>query len=444
MLQPITDLFFTNRFYLGIVSIILLFVLAGFFPFLFFISIAILCLFLLWFIIELVFLFRTRNGFFAKRLVPDKLSNGDENEIFIDLQNRYPFPVHARIIDEVPFQFQVRDSAWHEELNVNESKTLLYQLKPVKRGEYSFGAVNIYASSFLRLVERRYRFDNEKLVPVYPSFLQMRKYELAAFSNYLEEFGIKKQRRLGQTMEFEQIKDYVQGDDFRSVNWKASARRNALMVNQYQEEKSQQVYAIIDKGRLMKMPFDNLSLLDYSINASLVLLNIALKKGDKSGLISFSNKMSSVVKADKKPGQLAKLLESLYAQKTKYLESNFELLSAFIRRRVSQRSLLLLFTNFESVHSFERQQAYFRLLAKRHVLVIIFFKNTGLDKIKNDAPETVQEIYTQTIAEKYINEKYLIVKRLQQNGIYSILTEPKDLTINTINKYLELKARGIV
>jgi len=389
-------------------------------------------------------LFRSSKGFYGNRVLPDKLSNGDQNEILIDLQSNYPFSCQAKIIDEVPFQFQLRDTNWKESFNPKESKTIMYELRPVKRGEYSFGAVHVFVSAFIGLVERRFTFDKGKSVPVYPSFLQMRTYELAAFSNFLTEYGIKKQRRLGQTMEFEQIKEYVQGDDLRSVNWKASARRNALMVNQYQEEKSQQVYAIVDKGRLMKMPFDNLSLLDYSINASLVILNIALKKGDKSGLISFSNKISSVVKAEKKPGQLSKLLEALYAQRTRYQESNYELLSAFVRRRIKQRSLLILFTNFESEHSFERQLSYFRLLAKRHVLILVFFKNTGLDSLRKEDVKSVQGIFKQTVAEKYVNEKYLIIKRLKQNGIYSILTRPEDLTINTINKYLELKARGVV
>jgi len=444
MLKIISNIYLTNRFYTSSVSIILLFVLTGFFPSLFFIPVALVCLFIFWFLIELTFLFRSSKGFYGNRVLPDKLSNGDQNEILIDLQSNYPFSCQAKIIDEVPFQFQLRDTNWKESFNPKESKTIMYELRPVKRGEYSFGAVHVFVSAFIGLVERRFTFDKGKSVPVYPSFLQMRTYELAAFSNFLTEYGIKKQRRLGQTMEFEQIKEYVQGDDLRSVNWKASARRNALMVNQYQEEKSQQVYAIVDKGRLMKMPFDNLSLLDYSINASLVILNIALKKGDKSGLISFSNKISSVVKAEKKPGQLSKLLEALYAQRTRYQESNYELLSAFVRRRIKQRSLLILFTNFESEHSFERQLSYFRLLAKRHVLILVFFKNTGLDSLRKEDVKSVQGIFKQTVAEKYVNEKYLIIKRLKQNGIYSILTRPEDLTINTINKYLELKARGVV
>lgn len=444
MLNVISRLFFTNRFYTMLIGLILLFVLSGFFPALFIFSSFLFLLFVSWTLVEIFFLFKKSKGIIAQRIAPEKLSNGDDNDILIDLNNRYTFKTKLKVIDEVPHQFQLRDSNWNAELDAGESKTLRYKLKPLKRGEYDFGAVNVFASGFLHLIRRRYKYDDKKLVPVYPSFLQMRKYELAAFSNYLEEHGIKKQRRIGNTMEFEQIKEYVSGDDPRTINWKATARRNTLMVNQYEEEKSQQVYAIIDKGRLMKMPFEGLSLLDYSINASLVILNIALKKEDKPGLITFSNKMSSVIKAEKKPGQLHKLLEALYNQKTKYQESNFELLSTFVRRRISRRSLLLLFTNFESEHSFSRQLPYFNLLSKRHVLVVVFFQNTELEELKKMDPNNVEEIYQQTIAEKFMHEKEMIVKRLKQQGIYTILTKPKDLTINTINKYLELKARGVV
>src|SRR5690606_37930882 len=126
--------------------------------------------------------------------------------------------------------------------------TLTYTLRPVKRGAYHFGAVNIYAGTNVQFIRRRFRFSQNKTVPVYPSFIQMRKYELLAISNRLTEFGIKKIRRIGQNREFEQIKEYVVGDDYRTINWKATARRGTLMVNTYQDERAQQVYAVIDKG----------------------------------------------------------------------------------------------------------------------------------------------------------------------------------------------------
>ncbi len=325
-----------------------------------------------------------------------------------------------------------------------ERKLLTYDLRPTKRGDYDFGAINIYASSQLGLLSRRYRFAEHQMIAVYPSYMQMKRYELVAFSQRLSELGIKKIRKIGQSMEFEQIKEYVPGDDPRVINWKASARRNELMVNQFEDEKSQRVYSIIDKGRLMKMPFDGLSLLDYSINASLVISNIAIKKQDKAGLLTFSNKLSAFLPAEKRPSQIRKIQHHLFNQKTRYLESNYSLLTAFVARKITQRSLLLLYTNFESYITFERQLPYFKALARRHLLVVVFFHNTGLKELIDTAPNNLEEIYEQSIAENFVYEKERIVREMRRQGILSILTTPKELTVNTINKYLEIKARGML
>ncbi len=198
-------------------------------------------------------------------------------------------------------------------------------------------------------MKRRFTFDKGAVVPVYPSFIQMHKYELLAISQQLPEFGIKRMRRLGHSMEFETIREYVAGDDPRSINWTATARKSNLMVNHYRDERAQQVYCVIDKGRTMQMPFEGLSLLDYSINASLVLSNIALKKQDKAGLITFSDKSGALLKADNKSIQLKLILESLYNQKTRYLESDYEMLYGRIRQQLHQRALLVLFSNFRFI-----------------------------------------------------------------------------------------------
>ena len=180
----------------------------------------------------------------------------------------------------------------------------------------------LYKQSWV-LVQRRYQEGKESEVAVYPSYVQMRKYELLAISNQLKEFGVKKIRRIGNNMEFEQIKNYVSGDDYRKVNWKATARKNHLMVNQYQEEKSQHVYSVIDKGRMMQQPFEGLSLLDYAINASLAISNIALKKGDKAGVVTFQQMVNSYLPSSSRNVQLNLILEHLYKQKTAYKESDF-------------------------------------------------------------------------------------------------------------------------
>jgi uncharacterized protein (DUF58 family) len=274
--------------------------------------------------------------------------------------------------------------------------------------------------------------------------MQLRKYDLMAFSNNLFQYGLKKIRRIGHTMEFEQIKEYVQGDDLRTINWKATAKKNQLMVNQYQDEKSQNVYMVIDKGRVMKMPFNDLSLLDYAINATLVLSNVIIKKQDKAGIFAFSKKVENRVVAEKRQSQMQQIMENLYNIKTDFFESDFSRLYVDVKKHINQRSLIILYTNFETLDGLHRQLPYLKGIAKNHLLVVVFFNNTELNELIHKKADNVQEIYDKVIAEKFAFEKRLIVNELRKYGIYSVLTQPENLTLDTINKYLEIKARGIL
>lgn len=435
------NLFLTNRLFTGLGCAAILYLFSFFFNWLGLIPGVFITTLTLLFFIDVLLLYRTHKGIFAKRHAPERLSNGDDNEIGIYVENLYPFPVRLGIIDEIPHQFQKRDVWFKTNLTSRQHKLLNYMLRPVKRGEYGFGDIRVFARSPLGLINRRFNFEQKETLPVYPSFLQMRKYELMAISNRLNEYGIKKIRRLGNSMEFEQIKNYVPGDDYRTLNWKASARRGDLMVNNYTDERSQHVYCVIDKSRSMKMPFDGLSLLDYAINASLVLSSVALIKQDKAGLITISEKKGAVIPADRRPTQLNKIMEVLYKEKTRYLETNMELLYSTIRTTLKQRSLVVLFTNFESMSALQRQLPYLQRIAKFHLLVIVFFENTELKKLSEEPATNVEGIYIKTIAEKFAYEKKLIVKELARYGIQSILSSPQNLTVNTINRYLELKAR---
>ncbi len=383
-------------------------------------------------------------GILGRRTHAERFSNGDDNPVQINIENRYPFSVAIEVIDEIPVQFQRRDILFKASAKAKQNITINYQLRPVKRGAYHFGTVNVFVSSAIGLISRRYRFEQPAEVPVYPSYIQMRKYQLMAISNRLTEIGVKKVRKLGHSMEFEQVKEYVSGDDFRTLNWKATARKGNLMVNSFADEKSQPVYCIIDKGRAMKMPFDRMSLLDYAINASLVLSNVALLKQDKAGLITFSEHAGAFLQANRNSTQMQLILDVLYNQKTRYLESNFEQLYSVIRRKINHRSLIILFTNFESSTGMQRHLPYLRKIASHHLLLTVFFENTELQSAITSPTDDVEDVYIKTVAEKFAYEKRLIAKELQQYGILSILTAPEDLTVNTINKYLELKSRQLI
>ncbi|MBN2818706.1 MAG: DUF58 domain-containing protein, partial [Bacteroidales bacterium] len=256
--------------------------------------------------------------------------------------------------------------------------------------------------------------------------------------------GIKKIRRIGHSYEFEQIKQYVSGDDTRSLNWTASSRASQLMVNQYEDERSQPVYCLIDKSRTMRMPFNNLSLLDYAINTSLVISNIVLRKHDKAGLLTFSNKMGNFIKAEKSSKQLNKIINTLYSETVQWLEADYELLYSATRNFIRGRSLLLLFTNFESTYALERVLPILRKLNQMHLLVVMFFENTELVSFSEQLCGNLLEINQQTAAKQIIQHKDLVQQMLQMHGIQCIKTKPEELSINTINKYLELKARGFI
>ena len=444
MIKFIRNLYINNLFFYCIIGLIVLFTIAFFFPiiynavwYLFYVLMAFL-------LIDILLLFIVNGKIIGTRKMPEKLSNGDENEVIIYLTNKYSFSITAKVIDEVPYQFQKRDFQIIRNVGALNKDSFKYFLRPTERGEYYFGKLNIYVSSPIKLISRRFSYDENKMVPSYPSYIQLRKYDLMAFSNNLFQYGLKKIRRIGHTMEFEQIKEYVQGDDIRTINWKATAKKNELMVNQYQDEKSQNVYMVIDKGRVMKMPFNGLSLLDYAINATLVLSNVILKKHDKAGMFTFSKKVENRIVAEKRLSQMQQIMENLYNIKTDFFESDFSRLYVDIKKHINQRSLVMLYTNFETLDSLHRQLPYLKGIAKNHLLVVVFFNNTELDELINKKAVTVQDIYDKVIAEKFAFEKRMIVNELKKYGIYSVLTKPENLTLDTINKYLEIKARGIL
>lgn len=440
----IKSFYINYRFFAVLTGIILLFVLGFMVETLIIISkLALLVLGAL-FLLDILLIYGVRRGMKGARSANEKLSNGDENQILIHLKNLYGFNVTLKIIDEIPHQFQIRNFLFETNLESGANKSIQYHLRPVKRGQYKFGALNVYVSSKIGLVARRYRFAQHQMIPVYPSYLQMRKYELLAISNRLTEVGVKKIRRVGHNQEFEQIKEYVQGDDIRTINWKATARRNNLMVNHYQDEKSQQVYSVIDKGRVMKMPFERMSLLDYAINASLVISNIAMNKDDKAGLITFNNQVETVLPARKGLSQMQSILEVLYKQKTAFKESNFEKLYITLKNKVNHRSLIILYTNFESESALKRQLPYLKAIASNHLLLVVLFKNTELEGLLESTTFSTEEVYMKTIAEKFDFDKRLIVRELRKFGVHAILTAPQTLTVDTINKYLEFKSRGLI
>lgn len=439
-MKKILKIYPTNRLWQAIAVLVAGFVLGHFIPLLFVITTIAFWGVIVAIISEVLLLFTAPNGIVLNKHIPVRLSNGDDNIIHYEINSNYPFNVHLTVLDELPFVFGRESRIQPFWLKAKNNLRLSYVLRPTKRGELEFGYTNVYTSVFLRLISYRYKLGTPCNVAVYPSFLQMRRFELMAISNRLTEIGVKHVRQRGSQFEFDTISNYVQGDEYRKINWRATARRDEIMVNRYEEERAQPIYCLIDSGRSMKMPFEGMSLLDYAINSCLVLANIALIKGDRAGLITFDNAIRTVVPAERKPGHISIFQNALYNLKTSFLEPNYEGLNGFIHRKINHRSLLILFSNFETLYAMRRNQKVLQILSQRHLLLVVLFENTELVNLRNKTANSLSDIYIETATEKLLFEKRIIASELKKLGILTILCKPIDLSVTLINKYLEIKA----
>lgn len=436
------SLFFGKWFYRFLAAIIFLFVLSYGITFLFILAQLTLALLLLAVALDFILLFYNNNPVSAQRILPERFSNGDENILYWQIRNHLPFRARMFLIDELPEAWQIRDFKLHVTLEPDQKTKLQYPVRPGERGEFIFGNFYLFIKSPLQLILRRKTFEVNESAKVYPGFLKLRQFEFMAHITDPGNLGYKQVRKTGHSLEFEQIREYVYGDDIRSLNWKATGRTGGqLMINSYTDEKSQQVYCMIDKGRAMKMAFGGLSLLDYAVNATLAMSSVAITRQDKAGFISFGDRGAEFLPANHRSTQMAAIVNMLYNLRTQFLESDFAFLHKLIKTRISQRSLLILFTNFESLTALNRQLPYLRNIAQKHLLLVVFFENTALHELASGDAESIERVYEKVIAEKFILEKKLIVKELQRYGIAALLTAPENLSVDVVNKYLQIKAR---
>jgi uncharacterized protein (DUF58 family) len=391
-----------------------------------------------------IFLFMQKNPIQIQRNLATRMNLGDANSIELIVVNQSAYSLSLSVFEGYPSDMQARDRSIYCQLKPGTSHTETYEFIPRSRGIVKVGNVHILMNSLFGLVTRKLEINCAQTVSVYPSVLQMRKYQWMVFQQRKISSGLKRIRKVGQSREFEQIKPYVQGDDIRFMNWKATGRRNEPMLNQYQEDKSQSIYCIIDKSRSMKITEDRMTLLDYAINATLVMSNIAIRNGDKMGLFTLSHKMGTQLTADGSQIHLKRILEALYNQQTEFLEPNYELLVQQIKQHVRTRSLFILFTNFETEFAMRRVLPFLKLISQKHLIIVVLFDQQKLGDIVLKPLQSIEDVYRMGVTERLLSLKTRIARELNRNGIQTVITNPQHISVHTINKYLEIKARGLI
>lgn len=376
------------------------------------------------------------------RKIPPRLSNGDPNAIPLEFRNTGSLLLRVRLIENLPYQLQLFDFEQNYRLAPGETLKTAYPVTPTLRGEYTWGpAVLLIRPEYGGLVARKEVFYTEQTAACYPSFQQFSDMRLRARPETPSQNDL---RRIGQSLEFEQIKEYAPGDDHRHLNWKATARRGQLMLNQYQDERSQDIYCAIDMGRTMKMPFHGRTLLDYAINAALALTRTVIATHDKAGILAFAHQQSEFLAPAKDWRQFGKINEFLYKLDTGFLESDFEYLYKFMRANIRRRSLIILFTNFDSENALKRNFRYIKDMARHHLLVVVFFEDSqARERVETEAPD-ITAIYDRAVNFDRIHKNRLLARELRNAGIRTVLSPPEKLSVQVINEYIGIKKQQIL
>ena len=437
-------IYVTDRFYVVFLFIAATSAIGYAFPFLFYLAVAAFIIALMLSLWDGLRLFALKDALDTKRTIPEILSLGDNEKIEISIRNPYAEDVRIWVIEDLPYQLKIRDFQREVFIEARKTSNVTYTITPKIRGEYHFGNTIFLISTQIGLIQRRMQVENAQTAKVYPSIRQMKEMEMLAFTKVHASLGLKKIRRIGHSYEFEQIKPYVQGDDYRSINWKATSRTASLMMNQYEDEKSQSIINVIDCGRRMHMPFNGMTLVDYAVNSALALSNVVSKKYDKVGLVTFSENTDTFLPADVGRYQMRRILDALYKQEVRQAESDYERLYKSLTDHLASRAFIILYSNFENISSVERIYPILKKLNQKHLLLMVVFKNEELEDFALEKPETIREAYLHTVARSAMYDKTQIIQTLRQTGIQVTYVEPEGLSLGVINKYLELKARGLI
>lgn len=351
-------------------------------------------------------------------------------------------PTDFLLRDEPPQDYIISALFQSGTAGPGETVTVSYSVKPLRRGDYKFGGTNLRWRGVLGLAMRNHRYPLEAPVKVYPNLLEVRKYELLARRDQLFEIGLKNVRRLGQGTEFERLRDYEKDDDYRRINWPATARLHKPITTDYQPERSQSVIVMLDAGRLMTAPLGPLSKLDYAINTTLLLAYVAIVRGDRVGLMTFADTVTGYWEPDKGRRQFLALLEALYKVQPQQVESDYLKAGAFISTRRSKRSLVVLFTDI-----IDRQQAGamvrgFGRLAPRHLPMAVTMADTEVLNMAGKTPTDAQEMYQNIVARTLLDDRAAALDALSRRGALTVDVPADKLTLAVVNKYLEVKARG--
>jgi uncharacterized protein (DUF58 family) len=377
-----------------------------------------------------------------ERVHEPRLSLGAENLITLILANATPRPVSFTLRDEHPHEFAADAEFLRGTIPPYDVAEARYHLRPPRRGDYAFGDVTVRFSGPLGAIVRQARYPLAAPVKVYPNVLELRKYDLLARKGLLHEIGLRVSRVRGPGGEFERLRDYTADDEFRRINWKATARRGKLIAAEYETERSQHVICAIDCGRLMAPPVGELMRLDYAVNTALMLSYVAGLRGDHVGLLAFADDVRAYVAPRRGKPQFQAILEALYNLQPEPVEPDHGAALEYLARRQRRRALIVLFTDLATPETAGPLASHLTRLARHHLPLCVTVSDPFLSGAAGQPVRDSDSLYQRVVAEGLLDERRALLDRLHRGGVQTVDVPADRLSAGVVNTYLRLKAQG--
>lgn len=383
----------------------------------------------------------------VSRRIPAVFSIGRSNPVTIEVRSHARRRLDVELTCELFEHSEAEDLPLRLTLRPNERAVERFRVIPRRRGAFTLGDIIARYRSPLGLWKRQVRFPAHQAVRVYPDVQQVRSWELLAREDRQHSM-MRTTRRLGGESEFEQLRDYSRDDEFRSIDWKATARRGKLTTRQYQLESNQNLMFVLDAGRLMTAETAGLSLFDHALNATLMLAHVASRGGDRVGLLSYAAQVQAFTAPATGRKAVQSLIQASYALHPELVEPDPERAFSLLNLRVRKRTLVILYTQVIDDRAAEELVRVIRMLAPRHLPLIVLFRDVDVHALlagnQSELAPSELDLYTRGAAAELISWRDQLIRKLQDQGALILDVDPSGLTPALINRYLEIKARHLL
>ncbi len=392
--------------------------------------------------------------FRIERRHDNKLSLGAANRIAVHIASRAQRPIQMMLRDEPPVEFVgAADADLTTLIDPLDSVEVAYRVRPLKRGDYAFGDLNVRWLSPLNFYVRQARLALSAPVKVYPNLHEIRKYDLLARRDHLAEMGLRNVRLRGEGSQFESLRDYTTDDPYKIINWKATARRAKPISMDFEPERSQRVMIAVDVGRMMRSPIRvfepdgaiwDMAKVDFVINSVLLFSYVATLKGDQVGILVFADRVQQFLAPRAGRAHFQRILEMMYAVESEPVEADYAQALNFLSVQNKKRALITLFTDLSGSRASEALTMHVPRLVPRHVPLVVTIRDPALDQQAQQVPAESGAVYRRAVAEQMINERAVLLENLRRRGVLTLDVDAEHLTMSVVNRYLELKSRALL